>query len=635
MFGDLTTTDLLNTVERSLSSTFTDDDRPEYETVQHDTRIEIPVRSLDGALLEIQPYEDNPGIEAAANLLQSLHGVRIRNSSNVSSAHSFEVWYDPRTGGEAGFNFRLFAANPRAKERFQRKVEASYPNTGVEAIEEGHALPPIERGHHVSAANLRLKKHTFHPIRHYSTSEGFPHGDPYGDVLREMLTIEDSITVLQVVFKPASGQWYENGPDGRSIAQISDEIMEGDVESLSSLSSWWHYFADGELEVREPQEKDKQAAKIVENQRGEQAFHANIRILTASHDPLEAMERAYGIGDIFSKYYNTPVEQGFNHIPVSPDRLPRIYREMVERYYNDGVDDMVLTTDELAGVAHIPDKSTSLPEMPFKKTQSGGQISSQVEAYEPDTNQQQPASQSARDAPAESSGSAPKPTRDGREAVRGDPDPGPSTTTSPDGDIPSFIDAYDDPDDHREDDTETTPSDRLRTGDGMGAELGDESPPASPSTPEEPTSSTPATDTPPTTPPQQPHSGAASEPSPSERASNATHDPASTGSEPTGLICNPDAFTEGSVGEGVWTETPQINRDRAAAIADEAHDEWDGEGHPGEQYLRMAARGHLPGVSEAETIQGQPAEMAVVDQYNKRYDPPEPRRANTDCFDYY
>jgi len=62
MFGDLTGEDLIGSLERSLNNAFTDDDRPEYETVQHDTRVEIPVRSLDGALLEIQPYEDNPGI---------------------------------------------------------------------------------------------------------------------------------------------------------------------------------------------------------------------------------------------------------------------------------------------------------------------------------------------------------------------------------------------------------------------------------------------------------------------------------------------------------------------------------------------------------------------------------------------
>jgi hypothetical protein len=604
MFGDLTAEDLIGSLERSLNNAFTDDDRPEYETVQHDTRVEIPVRSLDGALLEIQPYEDNPGIEAAANLLQSLHGVRIRNNSNVSSAHSFEVWYDPRTSSEAGFNFRLYAANPRAQERFQRKVEASYPNTGVEAIEEGHALPPIEKGHHVSAANLRLKKHTFHPIRHYSTSEGFPHGDPYGDVLREMLTIKDSLTVLQVVFKPASGQWYQNGPDGRSIAEVSEEIMQGDVESLTSPSSWWHYFADGELEVREPQEKDKQAAKIVQNQRGEQAFHANIRILTASHDPLEAMERAYGIGDIFSKYYNTPVEQGFHHHPVSPDRLPRIYREMVERYYDDSVDDMILTTDELAGVAHIPDKSTSLPEMPFKKTQSGGQISSQVAEYQPDTNPQRDTSQSHADSESETADTLHQGTRDQKQA---------ESESQPEQ--PSFIDSYDD-DVTEEGAEENAPTDSLISGDGMGAEA-------------EPTTSW--ADAPEQTfTPAEPAAAASQETDPQIDGS----DHPSTQSSPQGLIHNSEAFVEGAVGEGTWTETPLVDKTRAAEIATQAHEEWDGEGHPDEEYLRMAARGHLPTVTEADTVRGQPAEYAVVDQYNKQYTPTNERRTNTDSFEY-
>ena len=100
------------------------------------------------------------------------------------------------------------------------------------------------------------------------------------------------------------------------------------------------------------------------------------------------------------------------------------------------------------------------------------------------------------------------------------------------------------------------------------------------------------------------------------------------------LILNPDGFTEGSVGEGQWEETPQINKHQAAEIADTGREEWDGEGDPPEEYLRTAARGHVPGVSEAGTAEAQPAEYAVVDQYNKRHDPVNERRTNPDAFEY-
>ena len=108
----------------------------------------------------------------------------------------------------------------------------------------------------------------------------------------------------------------------------------------------------------------------------------------------------------------------------------------------------------------------------------------------------------------------------------------------------------------------------------------------------------------------------------------------STSASTNSLITNQDSFAEGSVGEGQWEDTPAVNEQRAAEIADVAAEEWDGEGDPPEEYLRTAARGHVPGVSEDQTKEAQPAEYAVVDQYNKRHDPVEDRRTDTDSFEY-
>jgi hypothetical protein len=372
-----------------------DPEEAEYETFRHRSRTEISVDALDGALLEIRPYEDNPGIEAAANLLQSLHGVRVRDSQNVSSAHSFEIWYDPRPDDQAAFNYRLYADNPRARKRFLRKVEGSYPNTKANIVEKGHAFPPISDGHHVAASRLDLMRHTFVPIRHHNGSEGFPHGDPYGDVLREMLTIDDSIAVLQVVFKPAMGKWHEDGPEGRSVDELAGEMEKGESGSLSNPYTWWRYLADGgEIPVKEPSQKDKDAAAIVRQQRGKQAFRVCIRVLTASPDPKEARERAYGIGDQFSSFYNTPTEQGFEHHPLDPERLPDIYRKMVRRYYNSDTPAMILTTDELAGVAHVSNREAGLPDMPFREVATGEQVSSRAPdmeiSHEDDSEDPQP-----------------------------------------------------------------------------------------------------------------------------------------------------------------------------------------------------------------------------------------------------
>lgn len=100
------------------------------------------------------------------------------------------------------------------------------------------------------------------------------------------------------------------------------------------------------------------------------------------------------------------------------------------------------------------------------------------------------------------------------------------------------------------------------------------------------------------------------------------------------IITNPDEFKEGNVGSGWWENTAKVDKQRAGEIADIAAEEWDGKGHPDERFLRETAQDYISGVSESDTIKGQPAEYAVIDQYNKRYDPEYDIRTNPSGFEY-
>jgi len=348
----------------------------EYETYPITAPFQVPLESIPGELLEIHPYKDNDGIEAGANLLQALHDVRIRDSENASDAHAFEIWFD-----RGQFTFRLYAANERASERFQRRTTNTYTNSEVIPLSEGKAFPSLRPGDHVAGSFLAEERHTFLPIRHHN-AEGFEHGDPYSDIMGEMLTLDDSVVVVQVVFKPAAKDWTQNGPDGESVADIATDLRNGSVAGFKDPLFW---LGIRELDERKASRKDKEAANIVEDQRGEQGFHVNVRVLAASPQPREARERARGVASMFAKYYNATTEQGLDHHPVdaSDETMQGLLADLFERRWHDRK--MILSIDEVAGLAHIPNGEIEVPQIPWKTTQTGSQIAAEAGKHESET----------------------------------------------------------------------------------------------------------------------------------------------------------------------------------------------------------------------------------------------------------
>ncbi|MCG1004929.1 MULTISPECIES: hypothetical protein [Halobacterium] len=85
----------------------------------------------------------------------------------------------------------------------------------------------------------------------------------------EMLTLDDSLAVVQVIFKPAPKDWTENGPNGESVGDVATDLRSGSVTGFKDPLFW---LGIRELEERDSSSKDKEAAKIVEQQRGEQGF---------------------------------------------------------------------------------------------------------------------------------------------------------------------------------------------------------------------------------------------------------------------------------------------------------------------------------------------------------------------------
>ncbi|AGB33959.1 hypothetical protein C488_20692 [Natrinema pellirubrum DSM 15624] len=323
-----------------------------------------------GILLRIRPFKENQGVVDGAGLLQSVHDVTTNfRGKNTSDHHSFEVWFD-----EGKITFYMHAATEAAADKFRRRVGNNYANSEVFPVDGGVAFPVIDPDEYVAGAWLEMEKLPYYPIRHHNSDEWA--NDPYGEITSEMLTLDDSTVVTQVVFRPAKQSWTDGDRfKHNSVDDLAHALRQG--TSVGWLNP----------RTRPASEKDKQAAETIEQQRGQQAFHVNIRVLAASTDKDEAEARARGVAGMFRKYYNAITEQGLDDTPVwhrkdgkRAKQLRQHVTRMADREWTDRR--MIMTVDELAGVAHIPNNEIETPNIDWRYTQRGDRVPADTDQYE-------------------------------------------------------------------------------------------------------------------------------------------------------------------------------------------------------------------------------------------------------------
>jgi len=344
---------------------------PQYDATQLpiDEPLVQPPESAPGILLRIRPFKENQGVVDGAGLLQSVHDVttnfrgRTRATTTPSrsgSTREGQILHARRDRGG-----RRQVPPPR---RQQLRQQRSVPRR------RWSCLPVIDPDEYVAGAWLEMEKLPYYPIRHHNSDEWAT--DPYGEITSEMLSLDDSTVVTQVVFRPAKQSWTDG-----------DRFKHNSVDDLAHALRQGTSVGWLDPQTRPASQKDKQAAKTIEQQRGQQAFHVNIRVLAASTDKNEAEARARGVAGMFRKYYNAMTEQGLDDTPVwhrkeskRASQLRQHVARMADREWTDRR--MIMTVDELAGVAHIPNNEIETPNIDWRYTQRGDRVPADTDQYD-------------------------------------------------------------------------------------------------------------------------------------------------------------------------------------------------------------------------------------------------------------
>jgi hypothetical protein len=340
--------------------------------------IEQSPADLPGTLLRVRPHPENDGMHDAAGLLQALYDPQETVfGRNTSQPCSFELWFN-----EGSITFYLYAPTERGAEKYSRRVANAYKNTAITKVEdEEQAFPTVSDDEYVAGCEMYPeqmgREGKYYPIRHFRDDQGFD-SDPYGQITSALLSTDESKVVVQVVFKPAARDWT----DGSLMSPGVDDV----AENLKADEVVW----DPIPRDREATKKDKDAAKVVERQRNSQAFHTNIRVAAISPEKGEAEARAKDLGGMFASYYNATTEQGLEQEAIrgwpSGRRAKKLRAHLGRLHRREYLDtEMLLTVDELAGVAHIPNGAEkggiNTPKIEWRQSQRGDRVAGDSEGF--------------------------------------------------------------------------------------------------------------------------------------------------------------------------------------------------------------------------------------------------------------
>ncbi|WP_139173361.1 hypothetical protein [Halogranum gelatinilyticum] len=277
-------------------------------------------------------------LEDATQLWPSLHRVETDwLGRNLSPTVSFELWND-RGDVSCVFTSGDESLSLLEQARSQYRDATVTTETGAFALTTGQPTAVVA---------LPLRREGLLPIRRYDV-EGFK-ADPYGPLVAELLGGGELRAGLQVVVQPAKNSWVRGGWTADSIEMVAERLRSPSVrESLGGVC---------EIEASKAQ---RQTAQVVQAQAGMQAFHADVRIVVQADTASTAITRAGTIARVFKRYYTSQSNQGFRQELLRGDDLRTVLEAVATREvttYGYGL----LTTPELAGVAHVPSMSTLTP----------------------------------------------------------------------------------------------------------------------------------------------------------------------------------------------------------------------------------------------------------------------------------
>ncbi len=296
-------------------------------------------QSLDSTLLQVLVPRDNEvKIDAAEQLFSSLTGVRthgmfafLKNPPHIS----FEI-----VGMPEDIRFYIYTPN-KYRDIVEKQINASYPDAEIRVVDEKQAKEGFIIGNEynifskegkVAFASLKLKDSNYKPLKMYKDFAVDPMAS-MTSVLAKMSQGEGA--AIQILVSGADSKWSKSGRSYIATTKKSESNPE-----TAKYSS------------------DPKELEGIENKISKPGFYSVIRIVVSSMSQEAASAHLENILTAFTQF------DGTNSLTKNKHWLKGGFiQDFVYRYFPTRGNLSVLTSEELAGVFHLPNKSVTTPHI--------------------------------------------------------------------------------------------------------------------------------------------------------------------------------------------------------------------------------------------------------------------------------
>ena len=263
-------------------------------------------------------------------------------------------------------NFYISAPN-QIKNFIEQQIHAQYPDAEIITETDYNIFQPNS---HVMASRLILKHKPIFPLNTYKKMES----DPLVAILNPLSKVlDDEGAIIQYVIRPVKRNWRKQG------VKMIREIKKGEkFESIAGRGPILTFLKEIQKLIGAPKKKDKDSLtsqpqqvyqltqmeeemiKNMEEKISHGALEVVVRIVSSAKTKEKAKHNLENIVNAFSQYNIYQYGNSFGAlIPSRPQALinESIYRNITKNQA------MILSTEELAGLWHLPTAQTETPNI--------------------------------------------------------------------------------------------------------------------------------------------------------------------------------------------------------------------------------------------------------------------------------
>lgn len=247
------------------------------------------------------------------------------------------------------------------REFVEQQMHAQYPNAAFEDVEDYNMFSPTGT---IVGAYLKFKREPFLPIKTYKELES----DPLNGITNALSKVPDQEGVaVQYIIRPTGNAWRTNG---RNVVKNMQKGLSYSKARKGGGGTWLQAFGSKkEDDVKAPERLSQAEEKMlqgIENKLSKAGMEVNIRIVSSGQTVDSAQANLNNILQAYSQFNIYEFGNAFSKALPKKSKLIRnfIFRQFDEKY------SVVLNTEELASLWHMPLASTETPNIRWMEARS-------------------------------------------------------------------------------------------------------------------------------------------------------------------------------------------------------------------------------------------------------------------------